>query len=81
MASQKLLPRSQIGWEHIPTVPIFLEPWVYRCTGVQVWGCGGVEVTCTKMMYSLSPFLTVCPASFFSSSSFRSRGIRAFSEI
>jgi hypothetical protein len=27
LASQKWLPKSQIGWEHVPTVPIFLEPW------------------------------------------------------
>ena len=30
LASQKWLPKSQIGWEHLPTVPIFLEPWVGR---------------------------------------------------
>ena len=27
LASQKWLPKSRIGWEHVPTVPIFLEPW------------------------------------------------------
>ena len=31
LASQKLLPKSQIGWEHIPTVPIFLEPCTVGC--------------------------------------------------
>ena len=29
LASQKWLPKYQIGLEHLPTVPIFLEPW-YR---------------------------------------------------
>ena len=26
LASQKWLPKSEIGWEHVPTVPIFLDP-------------------------------------------------------
>ena len=26
LTSEKWLPKSQIGWEHVPTVPIFLEP-------------------------------------------------------
>ena len=30
----RLLPKSQIGWEHFPTVPIFLEPWVYLSLSV-----------------------------------------------
>ena len=31
LAIQKWLPKYQIGWEHVPTVPIFLEPcqWLW----------------------------------------------------
>ena len=28
LASQKWVPKSQIGWEHVPTVAIFLEPFM-----------------------------------------------------
>ena len=32
LASQKWLPKSEIGWEHVPTVSIFLEPCMWHLT-------------------------------------------------
>ena len=39
LASQKWLPISQIGWEHVPTVPTFLEPCLPSCSIVYRAAC------------------------------------------
>ena len=56
---------------------------VHACKRASVQACkrASVQVTCTTMIYSLSPFLTVWPDRFFSSSSLRSSWMRDFSEI
>ena len=49
LAIQKWLPKSQIGWEYVPTVPIFLEPWPKaRLTLVE---CFPAEQKCVRWSF------------------------------
>ena len=52
LASQKWLPKSQIGWENVPTLPIFLEPLsqLYDSATVRLYDSRMVlKCTCTTV--------------------------------
>ena len=61
LASQKWLPKFQIGWEHVPTVPIFLEPClcIYACAYACV--CLPVEIfLCTYPCVYMNVYTCLC---------------------